>query len=398
MNRLAITRIEHNGKLHAASITLDEKREFIDFQLSEPEGTSLLNRICIGRVEEVASGIHAAFVRISDSRKCFLSLEDAKHPFFTKKNAKKSGICAGDEILVQVVRDAVKTKDPVVSCALTLQGACSILTTQNTSYSVSKKLSSEQRAEYRQRLSEWLSDAGETEIPFGIVVRTAAREYTIDQVKEDILNLVGKFQNILKTAKHLEAYQVLYENPPDYIQRLKSADLRHLEQIVTDQKDIYEQIQKDFPAANPLLSFYEDPAVSLSALYHIQGNIEKLTASRVWLKSGANIIIEQLETLTFIDVNSAKKQSKKPETLLEVNLEAAKEIARQIRLRSLSGMILIDFINLKSEEEEEKLIACLKEEIKKDPLPCDFIDITGLGIVELTRKRVNRSLREILMA
>ena len=116
----------------------------------------------------------------------------------------------------------------------------------------------------------------------------------------------------------------------------------------------------------------------------------------MWLKSGANLIIEQLETLTFIDINSSKNVSKKEDTLFYINMEAAEEIARQIRLRNLSGMILIDFINMKSKEQEEELIAFLKKQISKDLVPTKFVDITKLGLVELTRKKGYKSLKEIL--
>ena len=145
-----------------------------------------------------------------------------------------------------------------------------------------------------------------------------------------------------------------------------------------------------------LLKFYKDDALSLSTLYHIRGNMDELLNSKVWLPSGANIIIETLETLTVIDVNSGKNQSRKEDTILRINLEAAREIARQLKLRNISGMIIVDFINLKSQEQKEELIRCIRQELKKDTVPAQFIDITRLGLVELTRKKVYKSLREIL--
>ena len=118
--------------------------------------------------------------------------------------------------------------------------------------------------------------------------------------------------------------------------------------------------------------------------------------SKVWLPSGANIIIETFETLTIIDVNSGKNQSRKEDAIFQINLEAAREIARQLRLRNISGMIIVDFINLKSQEQKEELIRCIRQELKKDTVPAQFIDITRLGLVELTRKKIYKSLREIL--
>ena len=144
------------------------------------------------------------------------------------------------------------------------------------------------------------------------------------------------------------------------------------------------------------VQLYRDDAVSLSTLYHLRGNMQELLSSKVWLDSGANIIIESLETLTVIDVNSGKNRSRREEALFAINVEAAKEIARQLRLRNISGMILVDFINLKKKEQQQKLISVIREELQKDSVPANFIDITRLGLVELTRKKVYKSLREIL--
>jgi ribonuclease G len=121
-----------------------------------------------------------------------------------------------------------------------------------------------------------------------------------------------------------------------------------------------------------------------------------LIEKRVWLKSGANIIIEQLETMTVIDINSGKNISKNETAILEINKEAAVEIARQLRLRNISGMIIIDFINMKSKDYMEELIAVLKEQIKQDTVTCTFMDVTKLGLVELTRKKTYKSLKEII--
>ena len=141
---------------------------------------------------------------------------------------------------------------------------------------------------------------------------------------------------------------------------------------------------------------YDDSAISLSTLYGIRGLIDNLTSRRVWLDCGGNIIIEQLETLTFIDVNSAKNISSGSNSILKTNMEATKEIARQLRLRNISGMIIIDFINMKSEVSKDTLIEALKRYIKDDNTVCTFVDITKLGLVELTRKKVHKSLKQIL--
>lgn len=396
MNRLAITRITKKGKSHIAYIMLNEKREFVDFQLSEAEGNSILNNIYICRVEDLVPNIHAAFVRISKEQKCFLSLEDIKDPIFTKKLSNRKELCIGDELLVQVTKDALKTKDPVVSSKLTLHGRCSVLTTENTNLSVSSKLPKDLKKQYIETLTEILNSLNIEHRNFGIIIRTSAKNFTQEEIKQDVLRLIDEYQSLCKVSLHRNVYSLMYQNKTFYIERLKSVDLTQIDQIITDQEDILEQIRQFYPATNSLLHLYQDKKIGLHTLYQIESNIDKLLSSRVWLKSGANIIIEQLETLTVIDVNTGKNQSKKAETLFCVNKEAAGEIALQLRLRNISGMILVDFINLKSKDKEEELIHYLKAELKKDNVSCNFIDITKLGIVEITRKKVYKSLKEIV--
>jgi ribonuclease G len=283
---------------------------------------------------------------------------------------------------------------------------------------------------------------------YGIVTRTNSALVSWDDLKADVLGLVEKFKEMRKRSGHLAAYTNMYRPIPAYIRRLQAirdfgnaadADGKfaledtskrvdeksawtntskleagktscdgNYDGIYTDLEYVCHEIEVFLPyiAAKQLLHFYDDKQVSLKALYNIDGNIDKLLSNRIWLKSGANIIIEQLETLTFIDVNSAKNvkntksaksmKDRLTEQMLSINREAAAEAARALRLRNISGMVIIDFINMDDKAAEESLIAYLKNELKKDVVPCQFIDITQLGLVEITRKKVSRSLKEIV--
>lgn len=396
MNRIIITRIMHNANNYTVYILADEKRRFLDLQVFEPQEHTLLNNIYTGYVEKIVPGIHAAFVRISDGQKCYLPLEDMVSAVFTKKQSQKKAICEGDELLVQVKKDAVKTKDPVVSTKLIFHGKYCFLSTADTILGVSKKIPDDRRTELLS-LGNLLC-AGHEAKGYGLVFRTSAKEASEEELAEDINALQTTYTEVLKKGQHERHGCLIYHDLPGYLLRLKSKDYTDVDGIYTDQRDLYEEIGAYLPKQKEtgLLQFYDDPAVSLSVLYNLTGNMEKLTGKKVWLNSGANIIIETLETLTVIDVNSGKNQSKKETALFAVNKEAAVEIARQLRLRNISGMILVDFINLKKEEELKALIHLLKEELKKDSIPASFIDITKLGLVELTRKKVYKSLREVL--
>ena len=399
MHRLAITRValkEKLNKKHLAYIMLDEKRDFVDFQVFQEE-ESLLNSIFVARVDNIVPNIKAAFVRISPKQVCYLPLEDVQAPLYVKKQSELKKLSIGDEIVVQVVKDAIKTKDSVVSTKLTLAGKYCVLTTENTSLGVSKKITGEHHLQMSELLSTNVSEQAK-EYGFGMIVRTNALEATEEELIRDLTETMERFISLKEKSAHQTAFAVLEKPEAPYIQKLKTADLTALDNIYTDEEDIFAEIEGKLPYLKEkgLLKLYKDDKVSLGTLYNFRGSVDKLVEKRVWLKSGANIIIEQLETMTVIDINSGKNISKNETAILEINKEASIEIARQLRLRNISGMIIIDFINMKSKEHMDELVAVLKEQIKKDSVTCTFMDVTKLGLVELTRKKTYKSLKELI--
>lgn len=399
MNRLAITRVALNEKMnkkHLAYIMLDEKRDFVDFQVFNDE-ESLLNSIFVARVDNIVTNINAAFVRISPKQVCYLPLEDIQAPLYVKKQSELKPLSIGDEIVVQVIKDAIKTKDPVVSTKLTLTGKYCVLTTQNTSLGVSKKIKDDDYLQMSELLRTNVCEQAK-EHDFGMIVRTNALEATEEELINDLRDTVERFLELKLKSIHQCAFAVLEKPEAPYIQKLKSADLSALDAVFTDEVDIFTEIEEKLPYLKDkgLLKLYKDDKVSLGTLYNFRGSVDKLVEKHIWLKSGANIIIEQLETMTVIDVNSGKNISKNEKAILDINKEAAIEIARQLRLRNISGMIIIDFINMKAKEHMDELITVLKEQIKHDSVPCTFMDVTKLGLVELTRKKTYKSLKEMI--
>jgi ribonuclease G len=184
--------------------------------------------------------------------------------------------------------------------------------------------------------------------------------------------------------------------------------------VITDDRDIFETICMDYGIAseqfvttgsdkekndnNLTISYYQDTMLSLSSLYSVKTSLDKALREQIWLKSGASIVLQHTEALTVIDVNSGKNIAKKGmrENLLRINLEAAKEIAYQLRLRNISGIIIIDFINLPAKEDEAILLREFRSYLKDDPVKADLIDMTKLGLVEVTRKKIKKSLRDSL--
>jgi ribonuclease G len=173
----------------------------------------------------------------------------------------------------------------------------------------------------------------------------------------------------------------------------------NLEKIVTDESSVYEALRQTFLKEDIVqkdrLELYQDPALSLSALYGLRSKLEEALRERVWLRSGAYLVISPTEALTVIDVNSGKCiKGKDTDFYLKVNEEAAAEIARQLRLRNISGICIVDFINMDTEDARTRLIHTLKHHLAKDMVPSVFIDFTKLGLAEITRKKIKKPLWE----
>ena len=370
----------------------DEKR-MTQIQVEAVSKSSILGNIYIGRVENIATNIQAAFVDIAKGVSCFLPLEEAKNAVFTKKNGKKN-LCIGDELLVEVTREKQKNKPASVSANLNFSGKYLILTTGNHLLGISKKLHATERERLQALLKDQITDT------FGIVVRTAAKDASDEEILKELEMLTKQCHACLQGAMHRTAFTRLREAPPFYLQFLKNRNLTEVQKITTDIPSVHEvllQHLQDTKEAEKL-HLYTDTQVSLFALYSLTHELERALHRQVWLPSGAYLVIDPTEALTVIDVNSGKniKKKSREELVFSVNVEAAHEIARQLILRNISGICIIDFIDMKEKEHREELMHILRMDLKKDKVPATLVDITRLGLVELTRKKVQKSLKEQL--
>ncbi len=380
------------GQEFFLAAAFDEKR-MTQIQVEAVSKSSILGNIYIGRVENIATNIQAAFVNIAKGVSCFLPLEEAKNAVFTKKNGKKD-LCIGDELLVEVTREKQKNKPASVSANLNFSGTYLILTTGNHLLGISKKLHATERERLQALLKDQITDT------FGIVVRTAAKDASDEEILKELEMLTKQCHACLQGAMHRTAFTRLREAPPFYLQFLKNRNLTEVQKITTDIPSVHEvllQHLQDTKEAEKL-HLYTDTQVSLFALYSLTHELERALHRQVWLPSGAYLVIDPTEALTVIDVNSGKNIKKKAreELIFSVNVEAAHEIARQLILRNISGICIIDFIDMKEKEHREELMHILRMDLKKDKVPATLVDITRLGLVELTRKKVQKSLKEQL--
>lgn len=385
------------------SVILHDNRLY-SLKVYAENDASILGNIYIGKVQNIAQNIQAAFVEVGDKKLCFLPLSDAKHAYVRNRKADGSLRC-GDEILVQVEKDAVKTKQPVVTTKISLSGKYLVLSMGSLRTGFSKKLPKEKKEAFLEYLISHgilTEDGNCTLAGCGIVVRTNAENLSPEefgQLKEEYQSLCKLFQTILGRAEHSACFTQLSEKKVPVAEDIKNYYEKDYDEIITDIPRVYEALTggANLPMKKPV-RIYEDE-YSLLKLYSLKTKINELLGKNVWLKSGAYLVIEPTEALTVIDVNTGKfikKASDTDETFFQVNAEAAKECARQLRLRNISGMVMIDFINMKSAEKREALLQLLRAETIKDEVQTDVIDYTALGLVEVTRKRVGRPLREVL--
>lgn len=367
---------------------------------------SILDEIYIGKVQNIVKNISAAFVEISPGTVCYLPLEDLKHPVYTKKGTSQN-IQQGDELLVQVKREGIKTKAPAVTTNLTLHGKYALLTTGNTQISVSSKLSKEEKERLLRVVKDnssadngSLEEMSAGERAYGWLFRTNAGGASPEVIKKDLLRLQTKYGELMKTAQYRTCFSCLLARPSAYLKRLSDLYTEEVDEILTDDRELFEQMteyfQENQPEDTAKLRFYEDRLLPMEKLYSLDHHLKEALGERVWLKSGGYLVIQPTEALTVIDVNTGKFTAgkKKEAAFLKLNQEAALESARQIRLRNLSGIILIDFINMEEKESEVQLLKTLDDALRRDPIRTTLVDMTKLSLVEITRMKKERPLHE----
>lgn len=365
-----------------------------ELHCDEEQRNSLLGNIYIGKVKNIVKNIRAAFIEIENGIQCYYSLSDNKDPIYIKKGSSKD-MQAGDELLVQVCRENLKSKPPAVSSNLNFTGNYLVLTTGNKSTGMSSKLTQEEKKRLKEYLSPYLDSR------FGFIVRTNAREVDQETFVAEARLLKELYETVMQKARFRTCFSILHRNnPTTWLSTLRDIYKENLSQILTDDETLYEKIKEYLHQYQredeEKLTFYQDDLLPLMKLYSLESAVENALKERVWMKSGAYLVIQPTEALTVIDVNTGKYDGhkKQQDTFLKINLEAAREIAVQIRLRNLSGIIVIDFINMESGEYRRQLMEEFDRILKKDPVKTTLVDMTALSLVEVTRKKVRRPFWE----
>ena len=376
---------------------LSEENRIVEIRLESDQEKSILGNIYTGQVENIASNIQAAFVQIEPGKRCYYPLAEAQRAVFSAGRKGNGPLRPGDELLVQVSRDAMKGKLPALTSNLNFTGRYLVLTTGDKKFGLSSKLSQEDR----HRLSGWLKEEAERpDKAFGIIVRTNAADASKEEILKELEWLKGRYHKAVVQGRNRTCFSLVLETEPFYVAAVRDAYGRDLDEIITDVPEIREMIlgylEEISPELKEKLRFYQDKLLPLYKLYRVETALDAIQKEKVWLNSGVFLVIQQTEAFVSIDVNSGKYTGKKKmeETFRKINLEAAAEISRQLRLRNLSGIILIDFINMENPDHRDELFHVLQKLLRKDPIKSRAIDITPLHILEMTRKKVRRPVIE----
>lgn len=381
-----------------------EGRDMIQVSMNAAQENSILGNIYLGKVKNIVKNINAAFIEIADGRMCYFAIEENRQPIMANRPNTLDGndkgqmtrIHSGDELIVQVSKEDVKTKAPVVTSNINLTGKYVALTHGKTTIGVSSKIEDEKE---RQRLRKIISQYQNKQ--YGFIVRTNAAHMPEEVIIKELITLGTIYDELRNYGVHKNRFSLLYRTPPNYICDIRDGYAEHIDEIVTDDSQLYENI-KDYLIQYQAedinkLRFYEDPILELGKLYGINEKLKEALRPLVWLKSGGTIVIQPTEALTVIDVNTGKAvagKKKAQETFLKINREAAREIAKQIRLRNISGIIIIDFIDMELQKDKELLMEELGGYLKDDPIKTVLVDMTALGLVEVTRKKARKPLHE----
>ncbi len=375
------------------SVLMDDNLKPVEIRASQMAEHLCVGDIVIGRVNKVAWNIRAAFIDVGEKRDYYLPLSDLKDPIYIKKGS-SDRIQQGDEVLVQVLREGIKTKAAALTSALSIRGRLVMVGVGSLEIGVSRRIPSPRREELKE-FAQHLSDGKHS-----ILIRTNAFEASEEEIREEYERLSGLLGTIQSTAYHRNSGTILYTQGAPWLRKLSDLPV-DAGQIWIEDEQLYAQAESYLsscaPVLLPKLMLYQDVSWPLEKRYDIKKHLDAALRSRVNLRSGAYLVIEHTEALCAIDVNTGnigagKLKNAAEDTFRKVNREAADQIARQIRLRDISGMILVDFINMNDEEHRSELLSYFQSVLQKDPVRTTVVDMTKLGLVEVTRRKIGQPL------
>jgi ribonuclease E len=398
MKHIMLVNAVHKEQMRMA--TVNEKGILVDFNIEMPTREPITGNIFKGRVLKVERGLQAAFVDYGGSKDGFLPLKDVNPEYLTEQeNGQSSGrsvLKAGQEIIVQAVREAVGNKGALLTSYVSLPGRYLVLLPNKPGSGISRKVEDE---EDRQKIKNIMK---QIKIPedMGFIVRTAGYNRTKQEISRDYQHLVRLWKEINKKAKSITDTSMIYQETDFGVRSIRDYLTSEIEEILVDDLETFRKMRAYLRAISPryirMLKHYKEKT-PLFDNYNLEEQIRVIYQERVDLKSGGHIVINPTEAMITIDVNSGRGSNKKniEETAFKTNIEACEEIARQLRLRDLGGLIAIDFIDMMDKKHIADVEKAFKKALSIDKARIQLSRISKFGILELSRQKKQSTIQEI---
>lgn len=398
MNKIVI-----DSGFSQSRVAIQENGELVEYHIESKNLKRLVGNIYKGRVKNVLPGMQAAFVDIGLEKNAFLYVKDAI-PQEILNNKKKSFkdiqirdvVKSGQEIIVQVTKEPMDNKGARVTTHLSFPGRYLVLMPNVDYVGISRRIEDEDERTRLKEIVEEIKPEG-----MGVIIRTESENKEKSDFEEDLKYLLRLWQKIEKEKKLGFPPKVLYRDLDLIHRTIRDFFTDDIEELIINDEENYNLILDFLDLISPELKErvrHFDPGINIFSYYGIEKKIKAALSKKVWLKNGGYIVIDKTEALTIIDVNTGKYVGVNDlsETIIKVNKEAAKEIAKQIRLRDIGGIIIIDFIDMINKRDDQEILEILTKELAKDRVRTNVVGMTGLGLVEMTRKKVRNRISSIL--
>jgi ribonuclease G len=394
-----------NASTHEARAAVVENGVLQEVFLERASRRGLISNIYKGRVSRVLPGMQAAFIDIGLERTAFLHASDIFDPRHASTGIEpphseniRALVAEGNEILVQVVKDPLGTKGARLTTYITLPSRYLVYMPQGRGVGVSARIEKESE---RERLRAAVEGGALQQENAGFIVRTAAEDGAAEALRADMIYLRKLWEFVRQKGLRTQPGNLVHADLPLHLRVLRDLMRPDVEKVLIDQPSAHLEMREFaasfMPEALPRIDLYTD-ARPLFELHHVEEEIQKALERQVPLKSGGHLIIDQTEAMTTIDVNTGAFVGHRnlEETIFRTNLEAAVTIARQLRLRNLGGIIIIDFIDMEESEHRRQVIQALERALNEDHVKTNISSVSPLGLVEMTRKRTRESLEHLL--
>lgn len=404
-----------NSTEHETRVALLEDGHLVELLVKGTEDRRLVGNIYKGRIKTVLPGMGAAFVDIGMEKAAFLHSsdigkistdgrfdadEDEEAPAEIIRKNRRAGIETvlkdGQEILVQVIKEPISTKGPRVTTEVSIAGRYLVMIPDDQHVRVSKRISDWSEKKRLRNIVQQLRPEG-----FGFIIRTEGEGRNEADFKADIKRLLKFWQQLVKKADSLEPPAVLHQEMSMITGVIRDVYSDDVENLVVDNRAVYREVlsfvREIAPALKNRVKYYKD-ATPIFDHYNIEAEIEKTMERKVWIKKGSYLIIDQTEAMVTIDINTGRFVGKKDQetTILRCNLDAAREVARQIRLRDIGGLIIVDFIDMFSRENRRKLFDEYSRCFRYDRAKRAISPVSDFGLIEMTRERIRPALMTAL--